>query len=51
MSKKSHLPGEQAQKTQIWETGGQACNHQPVGGIMCGPYRTMHSQGQGQVPN
>eukprot|EP00804_Cyclotella_cryptica_P018332 CCRYP_017979-RA/>CCRYP_017979-RA protein AED:0.46 eAED:0.86 QI:0/0/0/1/0/0/2/0/146 len=46
--KVSQLPGEQAQAIKIQETAYKTCNHQPMGGIMCGPHRTVHPQGQGQ---
>ena len=39
------------QPTQIWHTANKTCNHQPLGGIMCGPHRTIHPQGQGQDTN
>ena len=44
----SQLPGEQMQTTQIWQTANKTCNHQSLGGIMCGSHRTIHPQGQGQ---
>ncbi len=49
--KVSQLPGEQAQAAKIQETATKTCSHQPLGGIMCGPHRTVHPQGQGQDTN
>ncbi len=49
--KVSQLPGEQAQAIEIWQTANKSCDHHPLGGIMCGPHRTVHSQGQGQDTN
>ena len=49
--KVSQLPGEQAQAIEIWQTATQTCYHHPLGGIMCGPHRTVHPQGQGQDTN
>eukprot|EP00804_Cyclotella_cryptica_P006703 CCRYP_008632-RA/>CCRYP_008632-RA protein AED:0.46 eAED:0.46 QI:0/-1/0/1/-1/1/1/0/151 len=49
--KVSQLPGEQTQADKIRETANKTCHHQPLGGSMCGPYRTVHPQGQGQDTN
>ena len=49
--KVSQLPGEQMQTTQIWQTANKTCYHHPLGGIMCGPHRTIDPQGQGQDTN
>eukprot|EP00804_Cyclotella_cryptica_P002643 CCRYP_010437-RA/>CCRYP_010437-RA protein AED:0.27 eAED:0.28 QI:0/0/0/1/0/0/2/0/223 len=49
--KVSQLPGEQAQNIKIRETAYKTCNHQPMQGIMSGPHRTVHPQGQGQDTN
>ena len=38
------LLGEQMQKTQTWEVASKTCNHHHLGGIMCGPNRTLHPQ-------
>eukprot|EP00804_Cyclotella_cryptica_P009939 CCRYP_017364-RA/>CCRYP_017364-RA protein AED:0.48 eAED:0.43 QI:0/0/0/1/0/0/2/0/170 len=47
----SQLPCEQALTIKIRETANKTCNHQPMGGILCGPHRTIHPQGQGQDTN
>ena len=49
--KVSQLPGEQTQAIKIWQIANKSCNHHPLGGIMCGPHRTVHPQGQGQNTN
>eukprot|EP00804_Cyclotella_cryptica_P022260 CCRYP_017938-RA/>CCRYP_017938-RA protein AED:0.45 eAED:1.00 QI:0/0/0/1/0/0/2/0/134 len=49
--KVSQLSDEQAQAIKIRETANKTCNHQPMGGIMCGPHRNIHPQGQGQETN
>ena len=44
--KVSQLPGEYKQTTQIWQAANKTCNHQSLGGIMCGSHRTIPLKGK-----